>query len=58
MIDSERLEMKNEFSNDSKNTTRGRVSGRFAVRDMKQTVEVGVTKAVTPKQAAATKKTT
>ena len=27
--------------------------GRFAVRDMKQTVAVGVIKAVTPKQAAA-----
>ena len=26
--------------------------GRFAVRDMKQTVAVGVIKAVTPKQAA------
>ena len=30
--------------------------GRFAVRDMKQTVAVGVIKAVTPRQAAAAKK--
>ena len=32
--------------------------GRIAVRDMKQTVAVGATKAVTPKQAAASKKKT
>ena len=30
--------------------------GRFAVRDMRQRVAVGVIKLLTPKQAAATKK--
>ena len=52
-LESGSLYMKNEFSNNSKNTAKERVSGRFTVGDMKQTVAVGFTMVLTPKQAAA-----